>query len=326
MTKKINEKEDIESASDGDEEIKLRAMMLDEGPPVDGKYKKLMEMGFMKRAADQQREQARAEAMNVLRELQTMDESDHESGDEGKSDEPVVSSERLKEATTNINKMMNERPSSILNLAGSSSSVRVNGAVNIASKAADALAENTTNPWIATNASQSRKRRKESDDLKLYANIDSLLESNEEGLENLEKAELPPQTRTAQSRKRLRASSNTPVAEGEVSLDGTSFNFAGVQEPGRKTTENTSNGVLDSSAKQMKDSATPPNKNKSIKKPERKPLLLQRSQEDLVQMAFAGPDFEKDFEEIKQKAVDEELEIDEKRLQINAQGMLLCII
>jgi len=32
---------------------------------------------------------------------------------------------------------------------------------------------------------------------------------------------------------------------------------------------------------------------------ERKPLLLQKSQEALVQMAFAGPDFEGDFEGFK---------------------------
>lgn len=37
---------------------------------VDGKYKKLFEMDFMKKAADQQRERAKAEARSVLREIE----------------------------------------------------------------------------------------------------------------------------------------------------------------------------------------------------------------------------------------------------------------
>lgn len=44
-------------------------------------------------------------------------------------------------------------------------------------------------------------------------------------------------------------------------------------------------------------------------------------QEDLVQMAFAGPDLEMDFEGLKDHAVDEELGINVKRNKILSQGM-----
>jgi len=49
---------------------------------------------------------------------------------------------------------------------------------------------------------------------------------------------------------------------------------------------------------------------------ERKPLLMQKSQADLVQLAFAGPDFEADFKTLKQKTVDDELDVDERKKAI----------
>lgn len=49
---------------------------------------------------------------------------------------------------------------------------------------------------------------------------------------------------------------------------------------------------------------------------ERKPLLMQKSQTDLVQLAFAGPDFEDDFNRLKRQAIDDELGVDEKKMKI----------
>ena len=43
-------------------------------------------------------------------------------------------------------------------------------------------------------------------------------------------------------------------------------------------------------------------------------------QEDLVQIAFAGPDLEDDFAKMKGAAIDEELGIDEKRNKILQDG------
>ena len=40
-----------------------------------------------------------------------------------------------------------------------------------------------------------------------------------------------------------------------------------------------------------------------------------------MQMAFAGPDLEQDFEKLKDHAVDEELGINVKRNKILSQGM-----
>ena len=48
----------------------------------------------------------------------------------------------------------------------------------------------------------------------------------------------------------------------------------------------------------------------------RKPVLVERTQEDLVQMAFAGPDLKQDFIDEKKRIIDAELGIDEKRREI----------
>lgn len=45
----------------------------DDEPEATGKYKKLFEMDFMKRASDQKKEKSREEAQNILRELQEME-------------------------------------------------------------------------------------------------------------------------------------------------------------------------------------------------------------------------------------------------------------
>ena len=54
---------------------------VEDEPEAQGKYKKLFEMDFMKRATDQKKEKSREEAQSILRELQDM-ESYNSSGDE----------------------------------------------------------------------------------------------------------------------------------------------------------------------------------------------------------------------------------------------------
>lgn len=54
---------------------------------------------------------------------------------------------------------------------------------------------------------------------------------------------------------------------------------------------------------------------KKAQQADRKPLLMQKSQADLVQMAFAGPDLEAEFLNYKDQAVKDELGFDDKRKQ-----------
>lgn len=75
-------------------------------------------------------------------------------------------------------------------------------------------------------------------------------------------------------------------------------------------------GAIDASSAAAPIAAPAPAAKSSSAPPERKPLLMQKSQEDLVQLAFAGPDYERDFQTLKKEAVDAELGIDEKKLKI----------
>jgi Utp14 protein len=51
-------------------------------PEAQGKYKKLFEMDFMKRASDQKKEKSREEAQNILREIQDMERDDESDDDD----------------------------------------------------------------------------------------------------------------------------------------------------------------------------------------------------------------------------------------------------
>ena len=59
--------------------------------------------------------------------------------------------------------------------------------------------------------------------------------------------------------------------------------------------------------------------------PTRKPLLIQKSQQDLVNLAFAGPDLEAEFETLKDKTIDEELNISDKKRKILTEGLIFLI-
>ena len=324
--KKINEREGEESDSDSEGGAELRALASDEGPVMDGKYKKLMEMGFMKRAADQQRELAREEALNVLRELQAMEEGDDESEEEKSLRDPTdttTSALRLEEATSNINKLMAETSSNALTLPRINSSVRVNGVVNISTKNNE-KDEVSANPWLVSGNSQN-KRKKGEREVQLYANIDALLEDGGDGGEEadrLEEVEPPP-------RKLQRSESSLPERNTTPSSDPSLIRLKDESAAVKKGRRNHSQAAKEDRTNQRDTKVEEPTKSnkrpetKSNKRPERKPLLMQRSQEDLVQIAFAGPDYEKDFEDMKLKAVDEELEIDGKIQEINAQGNVL---
>ena len=309
--KKINEQEEGESDSDNDAGAELRAMASDEGPAVDGKYKKLMEMGFMKRAADQQRERAREEAMDVLRELHAMEEGDDESENDGLhvQSERSTSALQVEKASANINNLLSETSSSVLTLPKLNSSVRVNGVVNISTKGYET--DVAANPWLVAGSGQ-YKRKKGKHNAQLYANIDPLLEDARESTDRQDEVELPP--------RKLKRNQSSFQERANASSSGFSSALVKDMSVVAVDSDQSDPSLLKKEEQSSRRDKGVNELTKSIKRPERKPLLMQRSQEDLVQIAFAGPDYVKDFEDMKQKAVDEELEIDGKIEQINAQG------
>ena len=61
-----------------------------------------------------------------------------------------------------------------------------------------------------------------------------------------------------------------------------------------------------------------PKKDKKEKK-EKLISLVNKSQEDLVEEDFVGPDFEEEYQNLKSKAVEEELGVDKKRANIHKE-------
>jgi U3 small nucleolar RNA-associated protein 14 len=85
------------------------------------------------------------------------------------------------------------------------------------------------------------------------------------------------------------------------------------------------------------DSATIPtptanNPTSQKEQQQRKPLLGQKTQDDMVKQAFAGPDLEAEFHDLKDKAIDEEMDMTAKKRKIMTEGdkqlwvSCLCII
>jgi Utp14 protein len=143
-------------------------------PEAQGKYKKLFEMDFMKRATDQKKEKSREEAQNILRELQDM-ESYNSSGDEegdtetrpekvldAKSSKGVIAAAMKKEADSEAlvaarAEMARQMGTGSLTLRTSSKKVSVSGPISVNTddkstkkKGKNAAADNSTGVrWLS---------------------------------------------------------------------------------------------------------------------------------------------------------------------------------
>lgn len=122
-------------------------------PEATGKYKKLFEMDFMKKASDQKKERAREEALNILREIQEMEiDSDDEKKDES------IGKKSLKDSTAFIAakeqmKLQLVQGSAGMTLRGASKKVSVSGPIsiktdNIATKRHEPEGDDNTVRWM----------------------------------------------------------------------------------------------------------------------------------------------------------------------------------
>ena len=143
-------------------------------PEAQGKYKKLFEMDFMKRATDQKKEKSREEAQNILRELQDMESYNSSGGEDedteakpervldAKSSKGVIAAAMKKEADSEAlvaarAEMARQMGSGSLTLLTGSKKVSVSGPISINNddksmkkKAKNAAADNSTGVrWLS---------------------------------------------------------------------------------------------------------------------------------------------------------------------------------
>jgi hypothetical protein len=297
----VNGNESIDDYSSGDDggnvktgsvkaAQKLSAVLEDEQDvTIDGKYKKLFDMDFMKKAKESRRLQARHDANNILRELAELERDS--SSDESNSPKNTASKKpihsKVREDLSAVNEEMSKRVradgSMIFKPAKSNLSTK---GVVIVSAALPQEVELPSNPWMNSSSLSDRQRRESSSqEVVLVPNRSevAMISKKGENKRHGEEKGISGKVLDKTERPAIPSSKNAKV---EIS---------------------TGTGAITTEFKK--------------KNTERKPLLMQKSQEDLVQMAFTGPDLEDEFLANKHRSVDDELGIDEKKIKILSQGI-----
>ena len=156
-------------------------------PEAQGKYKKLFEMDFMKRASDQKKEKSREEAQNILREIQDMERDDESDDDDvapntvkGVKDVKEKDSSALIAARAEMKKQFDQSGGMSMALKAGSKRITVSGPISVkgssaagkksaeggprwVSEAEDAVTEidvtptDELNPWLAAPSSGKKR-------------------------------------------------------------------------------------------------------------------------------------------------------------------------
>jgi U3 small nucleolar RNA-associated protein 14 len=286
-----------------------------------GKYRKLFEMDFMKKAADERRERAREEAQKILREIEEME--DGESEEEEQEGEKKISKEELTRAALNVKAMLGGGSS--LSIAPSKKRGRMvlGGAVDVAGEVEveapfeysglgdeEEVEEAGENPWLQPSASRGRKSsgtgakgeagQGESD----IVLIDTAAACRQMG-KGKGKGQSQSKAITASTPTPASASTTTVIA---ADVGASKRRRKGGEEP---VTQTQTPGPGGSNGNNYSDSDKPAMKLS---------LSDATSQAQLVQTAFAGPDLEAEFKAFKSQEVDNELGLDEKKLKILSDG------
>lgn len=246
-----------------------------------GKYRKIFEMDFMKKAVEQQREKAKVEAQNILKELRQMEmDEEEESGFDHGEERPKQESEQaagigaafggsdpdvLNQATKHIENLLNLQTSSGMSMVGKG-------------KQKKSMLPNANAP-VSTPA-----------------------------------AVVPTITSSSQVDKAAHVSA-VPVPKGVSRImrsgpDGHNGKGNNTIRPAAVGSATTAS--LPAPSIPVINSEPAPATEKASKK-KLKPLLAKTSQDDLVEIAFAAPDLESEFQTHKMGVINDELGIDEKK-------------
>eukprot|EP00605_Chrysophyceae_sp_TOSAG23-4_P000545 GSChrysophyteH1.ASY1.ANO1.614.1 assembled CDS len=263
---------------------------------VDGKYKKLFEMDFMKKAREQQKERAREEAQSVLREIEDMEaEYASDSDDHGETEKKTPTSEAIAAAkqkmtglfSKNGGMLLKKKPAVVTKVeseiedASSIAAQAQSGKSSADANPQDEPAQSAANPWLAEPTSKRAK---------------------------------------AQNAKKASGAKQTTVQKAlDTIINSSSISSGGNNPKSKKSMVEVKSSVSTGSTKVSQGNGKEGNAGNADpgkQREEKKELLEARAQEDLVNMAFAGPDLEDEFNQFKDKAVNDELGIDEKKKKI----------
>jgi U3 small nucleolar RNA-associated protein 14 len=267
---------------------------------LDGKYKKLFEMDFMKKASEQQKLRAREEAQQVLKEIEAFEAGDHGSGD----DNALLSA---KSASAAEKKAAREKVGTMFSQnAGSGFQLNLS---KQALQAASQVPTSTIEPAILVSTTV--EPPKKSKPKKGATVIESQLEPTGE----LSNPWLEVSAVSGNSTGKKRGAKQLGVKAKSEELNDLQVLVA-MPEGQQKDLKSKST---------PKDVSTTETSVKSSVDTEKK-VLSNKTQDELVQMAFAAPDFEADFLSHKQQDIDRELGFDEKKLKILKDGESLTVV
>ena len=322
----------------------------------EGRYKKLFEMDFMKRAAEQQREKAREDAQSILRELEQMEDeegyasSDAEGGggEEAELQRPRISQQRMSQAKLEVKAMLGGGSSSssggsmTLNIGAASrrkgkvlaGSIDLGGSSNNPSSSAAshddetdaAMAEEEeqeeANPWLqpvaSTSSSSSSSKKRKASGTGVKASTSSSSNNEEVFINTLEMQSANASTTAAAGKKsKNTATGNVAVVIPSITSSNGKKDKSGKQnEPSSSFVEPTFTSAGTAVKGKGSAAAAVVGEKAAVKIS----LSEGRSQAELVQAAFAGPDLEAEFSAYKRQEIDAEHGIDEKRLKIISDG------
>ena len=280
----------------------------------EGRYKKLFEMDFMKRAAEQQKEKARADAQNILREIEEMEEENDSDLDVTAAKGPRISQERMAEAKQEVKAMLGGGMT--LGSLGRRKGAVVTESISLggASKPSpfefeygeeehsdvdehEAMEkELESNPWLQPVASVSGSKKRKSSGTGAKSSAGAEQEAVYINTLEMQSGKAAPSGKKAKGA--VAANVVTPAVAHE--------------KKGQSAKKGPSGVIVE--APKEGDAA-------KKEKPAVKIALSEgHTQADLVQMAFAGPDLEAEFKAYKKQEIDGELGIDDKKMKILSEG------
>lgn len=284
-------------------------------PEVQGKYKKLFEMDFMKRASDQKKEQSLKEAQNILREIQDMERDDLSDDDVAANAVSVVKEVKEKDspalvaARAEMKKQFDQSGGMSMALKAGSKRVTVSGPISVknggavAGKKSDEKAlrwvsesdepvtetqvptADDQNPWLA--APSSGKKRDSSGQQvthlksgqkgadKLYVTVTDMAVSS---VKNIAEVSDKKGNTKGQSNKQPKESvlgQKRPLAAGAVDKNQKKSKADAVAAASTEAGQSSSSST----------SSAVPLAAKGVTTKERKPLLMQKSQVRTLSLA-----------------------------------------
>jgi U3 small nucleolar RNA-associated protein 14 len=244
---------------------------------VQGKYKKLFDMDFMKKAVIEQRKRGLEEAKNVLREIEDMendiDSDSHDNEIQNQNQKPVQialdMSKKKKDGSMLIGKSQIKTSYSISNNA-----IEFNENDNQTEHSRIEEENSVENPWLSINPDIDKKNKRNQIKSKIKSDF----------IKFSQPSQIQGETK---SREKKQANENNKISR--------------INKDGENPTEE------------------PPVHDDIEKIVKLKKLFDDKSTSDMVNLAFAGPDYEADFKSSKKNAIEQELGLDEKKIQILSQ-------